>query len=383
MAPRQPEKETTTQAQESGTQPAESWALSLRATSADASRRLGGLNLALRLALDAQGAGASAVVVEAEEHAALLADARLRIPVTSAPPEGCALLSLPATYLVPRQMLGLVVRGGLPAPGQTRDLVADPEAVQLPYTFEPLDIVDAESARTGERVLFRALRKPQDGWTSRHLNRYISLAISRVLVRTALTPNQVSVAILAVGIFGAVMAARGDYLSLVIGATAFQAQSVLDGCDGEMSRVTYRGSLAGQWLDTVGDDLTNYGFFAGAAYGLYQTSNHWIYLLAGAVTLLCGLTASGIEYRYLIRIGSGDLLQYPLSAQSSAADGGLYSKIAPLFKRDTFVFLTWLSAVFALVGPMLVVFAAGAVGVLVGVLSTEMKMARERKGAAS
>lgn len=383
MAPRQPEKETTTQAPESGTQPAESWALSLRATSADASRRLGGLNLALRLALDAQGAGASAIVVEAEEHAALLADARLRIPVTSTAPDGCALLSLPASYLVPRQMLGLVVRQRLPAAGQTRDLVAEPEAVPLPYSFEPLDIVDAESARTGERVLFRALRKPQDGWTSRHLNRYISLAISRVLVRTALTPNQVSVAILAVGIFGAVMAARGDYLSLFIGATAFQAQSVLDGCDGEMSRVTYRGSLAGQWLDTVGDDLTNYGFFAGAAYGLYQTSNHWIYLLAGAVTLLCGLTASGIEYRYLIRIGSGDLLQYPLSAQSSAADGGLYSKIAPLFKRDTFVFLTWLSAVFALVGPMLVVFAAGAVGVLVGVLSTEMKMARERKGAAS
>jgi hypothetical protein len=150
-----------------------------------------------------------------------------------------------------------------------------------------------------------------------------------------------------------------------------------------MSRVTHRGSLTGQWLDTVGDDLTNYGFFAGAAYGLYQTSQHWAYLVAGAVTLVCGLTASGIEYRYLIRIGSGDLLQYPLSAQSSRSDGGLYSKIAPLFKRDTFVFLTWLSAVFALVGPMLVVFAAGAVGVLVGVLSTELKMARERGRGAS
>jgi phosphatidylglycerophosphate synthase len=153
-------------------------------------------------------------------------------------------------------------------------------------------------------------------------------------------------------------------------------QSILDGCDGEMSRMTYRGSLLGEWLDTIGDDLTNYGFFGAAAWGLFTQTGNALYGLSGIVTVFCGVTVSAIEYRYLIRIGSGDLLKYPLS--QSASRDGLTAKIAPLFKRDTFVFLTFVAAVAGAVGPMLIVFSVGAVGILAGVISAELRMARER-----
>ncbi|MFO0572315.1 MAG: CDP-alcohol phosphatidyltransferase family protein, partial [Polyangiaceae bacterium] len=224
-----------------------------------------------------------------------------------------------------------------------------------------------------------ALRKPQDGWTSRWLNRYVSLAISRLLIKTPLRPNQVSVGILAVGLFGAWLASRGTYLAMALGAFLFQMQSILDGCDGEMSRVSYRGSLTGEWLDTVGDDLTNYGFFAGAAWGLHAATGQTLYLAAGAVTVACGLLASGIEYRYLIRIGSGDLLKYPISAQTEASEG-LFAKVQPLFKRDTFVFVTFLAALAHALGPMLIVFSLGGIGIVIGVLKAELRMARERRG---
>jgi 1L-myo-inositol 1-phosphate cytidylyltransferase / CDP-L-myo-inositol myo-inositolphosphotransferase len=235
------------------------------------------------------------------------------------------------------------------------------------------------AARLAERALFRSLRKPQDGWTSRHLNRYISLSISRLLVRTPLHPNQVSVGILGVGIVGAVMAAQGSYGTLVAGAALFQAQSVLDGCDGEMSRVSHRGSRTGEWLDTIGDDLTNYGFFGGAGLGLFRATGEKLYLLAGAVCVACGVISSGLEYRYLIKIGSGDLLKYPLS-QASSGDGKL-AFLAPLFKRDTFVFLTLLAAVLGALGPMLCVFALAALGILFSVVKTELRLAREARGA--
>src|SRR5690606_12829861 len=113
-----------------------------------------------------------------------------------------------------------------------------------------------------------------------------------------------------------------------------------DGCDGELSRVTYRGSLTGEWLDTIGDDLTNYSFFAGAGIGLYRMTGSEFYLGAGAVMVCAGVIASGLEYRYLIRIGSGDLLKYPLSQHQTS---GAFDRIAPLFKRDTFVLLTLLA----------------------------------------
>jgi phosphatidylglycerophosphate synthase len=348
------------------------WALVLTRAKGAPVRRVGGLPLALRLALDAQRAGATAVVCAPTEDVPkhVLNDARLKIPVLDTPPPGTREVRVSASLLCHRDVFGAV--------GQTAVSIVTPESAPKPttaYAFDPVDVVDAPSAGRAERLLFQSLRKPQDGWTSTRLNRHISLALSRLLVRTKLAPNQVSVGILSIGLLGAVFASRGTYLTMLVGAFLFQMQSVLDGCDGEMSRVTYRGSHLGEWLDTIGDDLTNYGFFAGAALGLHTRTGSPVYLAAGGVIVGTGVVVSFIEYRYLIKIGSGDLLKYPTS-QIASEGGGVLSAIAPLFKRDTFVFLTLVAAVFDLVGPMLIVFAIGGVGIFVNVLMAEMKMRR-------
>jgi phosphatidylglycerophosphate synthase len=348
------------------------WVLVLSLPTGDPGRVLGGLPLCLRLALDAQAAGASGVVVTDPRAIRALADARLRLPLLNEPPAGVRTVRVPASWLVHRQTFKR-----LPS-SSDHDLSREQTAPDAAYAFAPIDVHDAASAARAERLLFRSLRKPQDGWTSRWLNRYISLTLSRWLARTPLQPNQLSLAILGVGLAGAWLASRGDYASLLGGACLFQAQSVLDGCDGELSRVTHRGSHLGEWLDTIGDDLTNYAFFGAAAWGLYRTSGSELYLAAGAVTLFAGVLASGIEYRYLIRIGSGDLLRYPLSSEASAKPGVL-AAIQPLFKRDTFVLLTLIAAALGAVGPMLVLFAGGALGVLLSVLAAERRMAQDAR----
>jgi phosphatidylglycerophosphate synthase len=360
------------------------WVLVMTAPSGDPCRVVAGLPLALRLALDAQAAGMVAVVLEGDASRArgCLNDPRLRLPVPDSVPDDARVVRVPANWLVHRQLLRHLVESKLPV---TSEVTSGPLSIEgstrfrpeVPFGFEPIAVTDDASARRASRAAFRALRKPQDGWTSRWLNRYVSLPISALLVRTPLTPNQVSFGILAIGLAGAYLASRGDYASMALGAFLFQMQSILDGCDGEMSRVTYRGSLAGEWLDTVGDDVTNYSFFLGAAWGLYRSTGWLPYLIAGLVVVTCGVVASGLEYRYLIRIGSGDLLKYPLSA--GEGQSGLVAAIQPLFKRDTFVFLTFLAALFSLLGPMLLLFAAGAVGVLFNVLKTEQRMSREKR----
>jgi phosphatidylglycerophosphate synthase len=358
---------------EAGPEPA-SFALVLEPAGSQA-QRIGGLPLALRLALDAQAAGAGAIVVpeDARELRALLEDPRLRLPIVGEAPAEAPRLRAPASFLVHRATLREHSQS-LPGGGERAVSEAQPPPTAA-YSFAPIEVTGSAAAARAERALFRSLRKPQDGWTSRHLNRYISLFISRFLVRTPLRPNQVSVAILGVGIAGAIAAAQGGYWPLLIGAALFQAQSVLDGCDGEMSRVSHRGSRLGEWLDTIGDDLTNYGFFGGAGLGLYRMSGERIYLMAGALTVLCGVITSGLEYRYLIKIGSGDLLKYPLS-QASSGDGKL-AFLAPLFKRDTFVLLTLVAAAAGALGPVLCLFSLAAVGILISVLKTELRLARE------
>jgi phosphatidylglycerophosphate synthase len=356
-----------------------SFALVLEPAEAGA-RRLGGLPLALRLCLDAQAAGAGHVVVPeaASELRRLLVDARLRVPLVASAPPGTARLVAASNLLAHRGTLRELA-AGLP-PGAAIEVASVSEPPRIPYSFAPILVDSDQAAARAEQALFRSLRKPQDGWTSRHLNRYISLFLSRLLVKTPLRPNQVSIGILGIGVAGALTAAQGTYGSLALGAFLFQAQSVLDGCDGEMSRVSHRGSRMGEWLDTIGDDLTNYGFFGGAGIGLYRATGQQLYLLAGAICVACGVIASGLEYRYLIKIGSGDLLKYPLS-QASSGEGKL-AFLAPLFKRDTFVLLTLLAALVGALGPMLCVFSLAAIGILFSVLKTERRLAREARAAA-
>jgi phosphatidylglycerophosphate synthase len=345
-------------------------------------RRLGGLPLALRLALDAQAAGAGCVVVPAgdDQLPGLLDDARLKLPVVTTAPPGTPRLRARSSVLAHRASLRELAARMTPGSDDERAVADETKPPSVAYAFAPINVDSDAAAKRAERALFRSLRKPQDGWTSTHLNRHISLFCSRLLVRTPLRPNQVSVAILGVGVLGAVLAAQGSYATLALGAFLFQAQSVLDGCDGEMSRVSHRGSRLGEWLDTIGDDLTNYGFFGGAGLGLYRQSGQQLYLLAGAICVFCGVVSSGLEYRYLIKIGSGDLLKYPLSQASSG--GGKLAFLAPLFKRDTFVFLTLLAALAGALGPMLCVFALAAIGILFSVLKTELRLSREARAAA-
>jgi len=356
----------------------------------DCALRVLGLTLPLRMALCAQTGGAQSVLVAPGAEACLptLRDPRLRIPVQAetedAPDhEATLVVEVPWNLVIHRDLLKELASSG--ARGRRR-LLDDPFPFDRPFSFDPILVVDRRSATSAASALLRSLRKPQDGWTSMYLNRYISLFLTRWLTRLPLHPNHVSIGILAVGLLGAYFASRGTYGFMLLGALLFQAQSVLDGCDGELSRVTYRGSHAGEWLDTVGDDLTNYGFFAGSAWGLYTATGSMLYLTAGAVTLLCGVITSAIEYRYLIKIGSGDLYKYPIGiGKAPASDrpksglARLIDGISPLFKRDTFVLLTLLGAAVGLLGPFLVLFAAGGVGILIAVIQAELRMARQRR----
>jgi phosphatidylglycerophosphate synthase len=367
------------------------WVLRLLTFSGDGNdfppgRRVCGLTLPLRLALAAQAGGADHVQVakEAESLLPLLQDPRLRIPVRVESEETFELrVDMPWNLVVHRDLLKDLAATG--AAGQ-RNLLDEPHPFTPPFGFEPILVQDGRSRAQAERALLRSLRKPQDGWTSTYLNRYISLFLTRWLTYTPIRPNQLSVGILAVGLFGAYLASRGTYLHLLVGAFLFQSQSVLDGCDGELSRVTYRGSHLGEWFDTVGDDLTNYGFFTGAAWGLYASTGSWVYLAAGATVVVCGVVTSAIEYRYLVKIGSGDLLKYPLGIgkapstveQKKGPIARALDAISPLFKRDSFVFLTLLGAAAGLAGPFLFIFAAGGFGILIAVIKAEIRMAKER-----
>lgn len=367
--------------------------------------RVGGLAVPLRLAISAQRGGASAIHLapSAEGLAPGLVDPRLTIPVRVEPPPSDAIVVEVAAHVVVHEAafgalaeavsdgrarsLGMGdarVEARPPAATRTSHGPAVPLVFAAPFAFPPMRVAGFREAVRANTALLRACRKARDGWTSTYLNRHISLNLTRALLHLGVHPNHVTVGILALGLSAGVVAARGDAHGFVFGAALLQAHSTLDGCDGELARMTFRQSKLGEWLDTIGDDLSNYVFFAGAGFGMHRLTGHPLWLLLGAVTVGCGGLASALEYRYLARIGSGDLLEYPIaeggrwgvtSAQRAPLSGRIASALQPLFKRDTFILITFIAAVAGIIRGVLVAAALGSIAILIAVLRTEKRLA--------
>ncbi len=247
-------------------------------------------------------------------------------------------------------------------------------------------VVDRASARRAHRALLLSLRKPIDGFISRNLNRYMSLFVSGLLVRTGITPNMVTISIGVLGIIAAILVGQGQpWYMLVLAGVLFQVQSVLDGCDGEIARLTYTFSDVGQWLDTVGDDITNYAFCFGLAYGQAVVLGRQDLMAFGVLTLVVQVVMSVILYRRMLKLGIGDLMAIPDTVTSGGSSQGVGARVLKALReaarRDTFILIiaTLTALQLPLVGFFL--FALGTYPTFIAVLINERRLSsQERMG---
>lgn len=239
----------------------------------------------------------------------------------------------------------------------------------------PLDAGAKWVAKMEERVgrerafkeLFEACRKPVDGIVATHLNRHVSIWISKRLVGTGVTPNQISVFTFLLAILGAWLVAQGSYLSMVLGAFAMQWNSILDGVDGELARVRFQHSKLGQWVDTICDDASNLLYYLGMTLAVPRAGFPQEIAACGYVAMGClGLTMA-INYAMLIRLGSGDF--YALGWTESSAKKPLLRVAERLMKKDMFIFLYFIVSLFGVLPLMLTLAAAGHVVTLFGAIS--------------
>jgi phosphatidylglycerophosphate synthase len=149
--------------------------------------------------------------------------------------------------------------------------------------LEGLRVVDEPSRRAAEDAVYRALFRADLGFVARRLNKPLSVRLTRhVLVRSAITPNQITLFAAALGVLGCALMAMGGYLPVLLGLLLEHTQSVLDGCDGELARVRFQQSKLGAWLDTFVDDVLNVLITASAGIGLWRAG-------AGAWALVVGI----------------------------------------------------------------------------------------------
>jgi CDP-L-myo-inositol myo-inositolphosphotransferase len=135
------------------------------------------------------------------------------------------------------------------------ELAGDGRAATVDVTgMAWLDVDTPDALReAGRRLLRDQGRKTRDGPVSRHLNRPVSRWLSRYLVRTSVTPNQISLISWMLSCVAAVSMAVSGYPALAIGGALAQLASIIDGCDGEIARLKHSQSEFGGWFDAVLD----------------------------------------------------------------------------------------------------------------------------------
>lgn len=131
-------------------------------------------------------------------------------------------------------------------------------------------VKDAAAAARAERALWASLGSSTDGLVDTWFNRPLGRLLSRMLIHTPVSPNQVSVFAILVGVVSGWFFTLGSYQDAVIGAILLQLSASIDCVDGDIARIVFKESALGKWLDIIGDQIVHIAVFAGIGIGLWR-----------------------------------------------------------------------------------------------------------------
>ena len=154
-----------------------------------------------------------------------------------------------------------------------------PGVAGLPHTVGRED----DGITISEAKLTSALSEQtaaNDGFLARHFDRRISRFFSKRLSHSRITPNQITLCGVAIGLMGAFLLSQPGYWSQLIGALLFLFCVIVDGVDGEVARLKLQETRFGHYLDIITDNLVHVAIFTAIALGLYHGTGNSHYLVA-------------------------------------------------------------------------------------------------------
>lgn len=207
--------------------------------------------------------------------------------------------------------------------------------------------------------------KSADGFMARNFDRHISLAVSRRLLETGVTPNMMTVFSTLLGLAGGALFLGGSRAWAVGGALLVWLHSVLDGCDGELARVRFQESPFGADLDFWGDNLVHLALFTCLGAGFWRRGDGPHTLALAAVADLGVVASAWTAWLHRLKRRAEAASPRPDAGVTDEAEGdGLNARLArlenSLAQRD-FIYLLVLLAFVDATYPFLWASAVGGV----------------------
>jgi phosphatidylglycerophosphate synthase len=215
---------------------------------------------------------------------------------------------------------------------------------------------------------------------SRYFARPLSIGVSRRLAPLGVTPNQMTIVSGLIGLAAAPFFLSASPAIQVIGGLLFVAHSVLDGCDGELARLTFRESRLGGLLDFFSDNLVHVAIFICMAIGWSLAEGASWPLILGALAVLGTAGSAGAVYWLTLR---NKTAAGPVYTSVSHGPSGRLTKVLDALSRRDFIYLVLVLSVFGKANWFLALTAIGAPVFLFLVLWTANRDAQRRRAIAA
>ncbi|MCX7679638.1 MAG: CDP-alcohol phosphatidyltransferase family protein [Spirochaetes bacterium] len=165
----------------------------------------------------------------------------------------------------------------------------DKNALVPKNTNGMFEIAHPDDIIRAEKILIQTIRNNTPGFIARNINKAISLPISRMLSKTRIHPNILTVVNMLIGFSSAIFISYNTHLCIALGGLFFQLASIFDGVDGEVAKLTLKVSRLGGWLDTISDNGSLILFLMASSYLFFLNSSSALLPIIIIALLFIGL----------------------------------------------------------------------------------------------
>ena len=194
------------------------------------------------------------------------------------------------------------------------------------------------------------------------LVRHLSYRLTPFLLKTSITPNQITLLSLMFGLLCGFCFIIGSYYLQIAGALFFIISYVLDNCDGEIARIKDMSSEFGAKFDDIVDWVVDAFFFISLGYGVSEVSGHSFWFFLGIIAASGAFIDYIIDLRYHARNESNSVTREQQAKQKKIPENKIDWLIYIFHKlsRADFCFIVFILTLFNLIYILLPFAAIGA-----------------------
>lgn len=172
--------------------------------------------------------------------------------------------------------------------------------IKKPVEINTFLVTGPRDRIVAEKSLAEIIRHRVAGPIAKYINKRFSLPASLILAKLWISPNTITAINIIIGVFSGVFVADGHrYDVILFGAILFQTASIVDGCDGEVAKLTFRCSKFGQYADTLCDNLSLASFLIGIIAGYWRHTHSPVAFVVGTLLIVTTVITFFWMVRYL------------------------------------------------------------------------------------